>query len=552
MPRFLWVILFAGACIGAPARLWAQAVTVRVEVTTVSAGQSATLLVGAPSGASLTITTTGPAPVAPVQAIGTGAEQRLSVGPFIQPGDYEITVVGGGRQARASMRVSFPPSDGSAASAGNAGHACRQAGDALIESLNGARQGLSNIPGREPTIEETKQAMDGLQRQLDEIRGRADETATTLDRYGELLNQEPNASRAVKDEFTRLQNEISQALNEQARQVIEFGRDASKPAEDPCEAAMAVATALHGSSSVLDAMQNVGPDFGRRQQVTPGGDGAEWARSRVTGGQPLRGEGTAGSSAAAWREIKNKIDGLVSSGAASSYSEAQKMIDRATGPSGLGGYSGRQCQKFTGDWSGTTSVEALDKGHAFYGLMNDWTAHVELAAARTSSTPTAEAPIRGTLVGRASNFKVINLLRTLYAGRPAKSIEYLTTDPTPAQQASATFVASIEGFIRGTQMTLKIRPGGIDYSGRVTGKLAAIVIPMASPVPLVQTFDVVFQGGNWQVTRAIGPSGTTERALTITVGGGKRMVQTEYPRLLSSAGAHGQFTIKIRLCSGCD
>ena len=135
--------------------------------------------------------------------------------------------------------------------------------------------------------------------------------------------------------------------------------------------------------------------------------------------------------------------------------------------------------------------------------------------------------------------------------RPAKSIEYLTSDPTPDQIESATFVAVITGSIRGNQMSLKVQPAGVDYSGRVTGKLAAVVIPMASPVPLVQTFDVVFQGGVWQLTRAIGPSGATERPLTITSGGGKRLVQADIPRQLSTAGARGAFTTRIQLCAGC-
>jgi hypothetical protein len=135
---------------------------------------------------------------------------------------------------------------------------------------------------------------------------------------------------------------------------------------------------------------------------------------------------------------------------------------------------------------------------------------------------------------------------------PAQSIQFLTVEPSPAQQEGATFVAALEGFIRGNQMTLKVRPGGVDYSGRVTGKLAAIVIPMASPIPLVQTFDVLFQGGNWQLNRALGPSGVTERPFNITSGGGKRIVQERYPRSLSSQGARGEFTINIRLCAGCD
>lgn len=550
--RIRLAALTAIVCATALTVLIAQGVMVRTDATSVAAGQSAVVIVRAPAGVPITLVVAGPSTVAPVRAVGTGSEQRITVGPFTQAGPYSINAVAGSQQATTTVNVAFPPSEQPPAPAGNAGQAYRSATDALLEALNGARTGVSRIPGREPTVEEAKRAMDDLQRQLSEIRSRANDTATTLDEYGQLLNQETNASREQKDEFTRLQNEINQVLTEQARQLREFGRDAAAPAEDPCVAAMAASAALRGSAAMLGAMRNGGSDVGRRQGVTPGGDGADWARSHVTNGRPLRGEGTPQSSVAAWQAMKPKMDGLVASGAAASYGDAERMIDRAAGQNGLGGYSTRQCDKYTGDWSGTTSVEALDKGQSFYQLMNDWTAHVEIAATRTAPTGGADKPIRGTLTGRGTNFKVVNNLRTLYAGRPAQSIQYLTSDPTPAQTSSATFVTAIEGFVRGNQMTLKIRPGGVDYAGRVTGKLAAVVIPMASPVPLVQTYDVVFQGGNWQLMRAIGPNGMAERPFPITVGGDKRIVQAEFPRQLNATGARGDFTIKIRLCAGCE
>lgn len=547
---------FAALAVLMAAGLWvavfAQSVTARGETNTVAAGQSAAILVTAPAGTTVTLTATGAAPLPPpVTVVGNGREMRVTIGPFAQAGDYVIAVTGGGQAARVNMRVSFPAAEPPAGPAGNAGEAYRQAASSLLDSMNGIRTGLSRLPQGNPTVEETKREMDELQRQLEGIRARANETAAALDEYGQLLGQEGNASREGRDEFARLQHEITQVLNEDSRQMRELARDAGQTPDDPCVAAMAVTAALRGQSAVAASMQNGARDFGVRQHVTPGGDGADWARTTVNAGRPLRGEGTSQSSAAQWRAIKPKIDGLVASGAAANYTEAQRLISQASGDSGLGRFGEQQCLMFKGDWSGTTLVEALEKGQAFYGLQNDWTAHVELAAARSSGT-SADAPVRGTLTGRGTAFKVINQLRTLYAGRPADMIEYLTSDPTPAQQASANFVASIEGTIRNNQMTLKIRPGGVDYAGRVTGKIAAVVIPKASPVPLVQTYDVSFQGGLWQLMRALGPNGVTERPLPITVGGGKRLVQADFPRNLSATGARGAFTIKIRLCAGCD
>ena len=287
----------------------------------------------------------------------------------------------------------------------------------------------------------------------------------------------------------------------------------------------------------------------RDRRIASGAGGVVPSRS-VTAGRPLRGEGTPQSSAAQWREMKTKIENLVATGQAASFGEAQRAVERATGDRGLGGYASRQCVKYTGKMSGSTHVEALEKGQAFYGLRNNWTARVELAAASTVQ-PGQDAPIRGVIRGEAQDFKVQNLLSTLYGGRPAKQILYLQTDPPAEQQSGALFVAAVEGSIRGNQMTLKIRPGGVDYAGRVTGKIAAVVIPMASPVPLVQTYDLPFQGGNWQLMRALGPDGTTERPWTITVSGDKRLVEASYPRTLSAAGARGNFTFKVKLCHGC-
>lgn len=512
--------------------LAAQPVAVRLEPASVAAGQFATAVITAPAGTTVTVSTTAGG-VAPQTIVATGQEQRVRLGPFTQHGDYQVTASSGAQRTQAALRVSFPQDSSAPASPSAPGTAYQNAASALGDALNGARTGLSRLPQSQPTIAETKAALDDLQRQLADIRQRAQETDTAFDEVRRQLEKDENASREAKDEFSRLEREINQNLAEQERQVREFGRDAENPPADACAAAMAVVTALQGQRSTMNAMRGGVRD--------------------LSAGHGRREAGSTGTNAQAWRQIKAKIEDLVRTGQAGSYAEAERSIGQATSSSGLGGFTERQCDKFTGEWSGTTHVEALEKGEAFYGLMNDWRARVEIAAPRADpANPGAERPLRGTLTGHATNFKVINQLRTLYAGRPAQHIEFLTKDPTAEQTGDATFVAAVEGSLHGTQMTLKIRPGGVDYAGRVTGRVAAVVIPMASPVPLVQTYDVMFQGGNWQLSRAIGPSGVTERPLTVTTGGDKRLVREHYPRTLSSQGARGRFTIDIRLCAGCE
>jgi len=550
--RQVMAIVLVAVAAGVSAGALQGAVSVRLDRVEILVGETVVSQITAAAGTSVSVTTTGPSAIAPATVAGTGGAQPATLGPFSQPGTYTVTASAGvgsdRRQGTAMLRVTWGGS-GEPVMATRVGPAMSSATDALLEAINASRTSVSRLPATEPTIAETKAAIDVLQAQLADIRRRATEAAATIDAYGALVNQEGNATREAKDGFSRIAREINQVLEQQAQQIAAFGRDAAAAPADPCVAAMTIATALDGARASASAIQGAIRQFGR-ERGTGAGDGAAWAQANVTAGRPLRGEGTPQSSAAQWREMKAKIENLVATGQAASFGEAQRAVERATGERGLGGYASRQCVKYTGEMSGSTHVEALDKGKAFYGLRNNWTARVELAAASTVQ-PGQEAPIRGVIRGEAQDFKVQNLLSTLYGGRPAKDIQYLQSDPPAEQQSGALFVAAVEGSIRGNQMTLKVRPGGVDYAGRVTGKIAAVVIPMASPIPLVQTYDLPFQGGNWQLMRAIGPDGTTERPWTITVSSDKRLVEASYPRTLSAAGARGSFTFKVKLCHGC-
>ncbi len=553
MKRIAAGMAVVAVALGVQATALQGSIALRLDRVEVSVGEPAVAHITAGAATSVSVTVTGPAAIAPVTIAGTGSAQPVSLGPFTQPGTYTVTAASGTggerRQATASLRVTWGGS-GEPVMTTRVGPPMTSATDALVDAINASRTSVTRLPASEPTIAEAKAAMDVLQAQLADIRRRATEAAATIDAYGALVNQETNATQEAKDGFSRIARELDQVLQQQAQQIAAFGRDAAAAPADPCLAAMTVAAALDGARASASAIQGAIRQFGR-ERGAGAGDGAAWAQQHVTAGRPLRGEGTPQSSAAQWREMKARIETLVATGQAASFGEAQRAVDRATGDRGLGGYATRQCVKYTGEMSGSTHVEALDKGKAFYGQRNNWTARVELAAASTVK-PGQEAPIRGVIRGEGRDFKVQNLLSTLYAGRPAKYIEYLQSDPPAEQQSGALFVAAVEGSIRGNQMTLKVRPGGVDYAGRVTGKIAAVVIPMASPVPLVQTYDLPFQGGNWQLMRAIGPDGVTERPWTITVGGDKRLVETSYPRTLSATGARGSFTFKVKLCHGCE
>ena len=74
------------------------------------------------------------------------------------------------------------------------------------------------------------------------------------------------------------------------------------------------------------------------------------------------------------------------------------------------------------------------------------------------------------------------------------------------------------------------------------------MIPLASPIPIVLTYEVPFEGGHWQLMRALGASGTTVQAIVTSAT--KRVVDASYPRDLSATGARGHFTIRMHLCGG--
>jgi hypothetical protein len=210
-------------------------------------------------------------------------------------------------------------------------------------------------------------------------------------------------------------------------------------------------------------------------------------------------------------------------------------------------YSSTYCLSFKGKISGHTHVEALDNGRPMYGLDNDWEGDAQIMCAK----PSGKDPVsfRGMLTGSAKNFKVVNGLRSLYEGKPG-NFQYLTAGPSAAQKLGAIFVVPLEGTVAGGKMAIKGKKGGVDFDGRVIAKLAVVIIPSGSPVPIVQKYDTPFQPGWWHLTRALGEGGMT--TLDITMDGEKRVVKKEWTRQLSSAGARADFSIKVDLCAGCE
>jgi hypothetical protein len=239
-------------------------------------------------------------------------------------------------------------------------------------------------------------------------------------------------------------------------------------------------------------------------------------------------------------------------GAAKSFMEggpwaaAKSVIEDAVDIA-IDAYSQTHCLIFKGRMSGHTHVKALDQGRPMYGLDNDWEGDVQLMCAKPSGTePVA---FLGYLAGKAKSFKVTNSFRSLYEGRTG-NFQFLTGLPSLAARLSAVFMVPLEGTVVGDRLAVKARRRGIDFDGRVIAKLAVVIIPTGSSVPLIQKYDTPYQAGWWPVTRALGEGGMS--TLSITMDGDKRTVKKEWSRDLSNAGAKGRFSLKVDLCAGCE
>lgn len=532
--------------------------------TTITAGSIATVNVRTAAGAPVTVTAPASAGVRPATAtVPPGGSLAVPIGPFTQPGEYRISVAAGSDSATATLRVEWPRGSGPPAQVrpGALGASVISALQASQQALDEAGTGLGQMPA-DPGLEQARQnvqrlrsTMAGLQRQAEGFRDAAHQVEQGLSR-------EPNADPAVVEQFNRFAADTERALRDQADQLIALGREASGPQADACVRAEVVATTLQAqealTSLISGGMMEYLADLARDQAPDFARDAASWARSRFTAGRPLASDSPAvalsGSTAAPragggdtqWENAKTALTYVRAGLNGGAWGVAQQLVSDAVS-GGINAFTERHCLTWSGDMSGSTHVEALEKGQPFYGLQNTWRARVRLSGARpaTAGSPVA---MRGMIFGRATEFKVVNQLRTLYGGRPAALIQYLTTQPNAAQSATAIFAVSIEGTAQGNRLAIKVREGKVDYAGRVQGKMAAVVIPLASPIPLVQTYEVPFQGGHWQLMRALGAGGTTVQPIVTSAT--KRVVDASYPRELTAPGARGHFTIRMHLCGG--
>lgn len=563
MRRMFIALTVAAALAVTTITLQAQ-VQATLAATNIPAGTTATLTVRGTAGAAVVVTPTGPAVVAPARAtVSATGTVNITVGPFAQPGDYSLTVVAGTARTTAMLHVDWPRGSGPATAIrpGALGAAVMNALQATEQVIDQIDSAFGQMPGNADGVPQGRQAATRLREATRQLQPAATAFRDAANQLEQAIAAEPNADAAVVEQVASFSNQTEQALRDQAAQLLALGREASGPQADACVRAEVVALVVQAQQTLTSLIrsgmlaylaeqaQGAAPDIAR---AAP-----DWARAHFTAGRPLASAGAAPPTPLSdrtvapqadptWDRVKTAITYARTAVTSGPWGVATQLADDIVSGA-ISAFERSQCVVWTGEINGTTHVEALDNGRAFYGLDNGYSARIRLAGARPTSAAAVSA-MRGMIYGRGKDFKVNNQLQTLYAGRPATLIQYLTTQPNALMTASAIFAMAIEGSAQGNQMALKIRDGKVDYDGRVHGKMAAVVIPMASPVPIVQTYEIPFLGGHWQLMRALGASGTTVQP--ITTSGNKRIIDVAYPRELSAPGARGQFTIKIKMCAG--
>jgi len=570
------IVLLTGICLAA---VWAKPVLQRgsllayVESETILTGESARVTGYADQGKKIVVTPTGPRPPAAAEArAAVNRAFSVEIGPFEEKGVYTLTVTaegeGGTDRERKVVYVQVvdPPPDMDESFETLYGQALNAAVDASDEAMTSVEAGLDAIPGEDPNLKKAREDVDAVREKIPEMRRGVRQFTRAQAMFDQTLQSEPNLDREAMGEYQQSLSSSAQSLRQQSEQLIALGREASGGQTDACVGVALAAQALSAEKALMEMMQS-----GIKDYLT------DWAKSAdidaakalpswlpVIKGKFLKGlksifEGTPEQQVlkrtgapetegpvSRWDMLKllfNTAKGFASGGP---WGAAKAAIDDAVDIA-IEAYSSTYCLSFKGKISGHTHIEALDNGRPMYGLDNDWEGDAQIMCAK----PSGKDPVsfRGMLTGSAKNFKVVNGLRSLYEGKPG-NFQYLTGDPSTAQKLGAIFVVPLEGTVAGGKMAIKGKKGGVDFDGRVIAKLAVVIIPTGSPVPIVQKYDTPFQPGWWHLTRALGEGGMT--TLEIAMDGEKRVVKKEWTRQLSSAGARGDFSIKVDLCAGCE
>ena len=566
--RFLFLLL-ALVFLGRPDIL-PGALAARLLSSTIFKTIPAVIMGNAQPRSTVQVNVTGPRAVAPAQTqVATNGFFRLEVGPFPAAGRYTLHLLAAKEEM--SLALTVIEDTTSSAQGSSLGQAIEGALTATNQTLDSVDSALGGVPGNNSAISQTRSGIAESRPSFAEAGRSLQNIAAANAGLRESLRQDPNTDPEALRRLDDFSNTFENTIREQSRQLLELGREAAKERETACLAVAAALPALEATETLWKQMEEgvreyfrdylrlVGPAEVTYPGAWEGGmiDGQPTSGirppspdsrplARDASGRPSTPQPTLPPSSA-YLALNDYYYYHDSHGPANDPWPMQRVVNQRRQIM-LEEYLASYCMFFKGTMSGHTHVEALEATKPFYALDNDWDGNVTLTMPKPINANDI-IPLRGSLSGMARNFKATNLLRTLYTGRPG-SVRYLTGQPSAARSGRAVFTVPLEGTVQGRRMSIKVVRGGVDYGNSIVARLQAIVTPLASPVPLVQTYDVPFQGGWWQVSRAIGPDSST--TWDIIVENNTYKVDWQFARDLSSPGALGHFTIKAELCSGCE
>jgi len=555
--------ILAVLCVFAISRsIQAAPLRAALRAASIVAGEKAFLSGQAAGGARIMVQVTGPASIPAVNATADAAgNYSLELGPFTAAGSYGLYVRAGSEQQLLVLEVQERAS-GSALTAAADQYA--QALNRSVAAMEGAVDRLAGEIGQFPRGDPD---IARIERDLPQLRASVADLQRLVTRVVDLtpplvfsLNEVQGVRPEVRSEMTQFYGEEESQLRPAAEGLEQAGANlAAQSASDWCLRAI-YAKQLFAAVSLLAktvGKRSVSGYVAGKLSSGAGASALDWFAGRFMARLPDSLHPLPGTQASAIRNVQTGISAIMPfliNPLATPWASIVTLAERAANEL-LDAYMNRHCLTFRGRISGHVHVEALDKGIAFYGLDNDWTANATLTCAKPTSD--APYPLKGLIDGRAKNFKADNRLYTIFPRALAAKL-FLSTPPSAPRQALALFIGSLKGTIRAGTIALNFERMQIDLLAGAQAKMTAVVVPFGSPAPEVKTYDVPYQNAAFDVSRAFGPEGISLPITSELMPGGEshRRVRGTFTRNLSKGsantmGARGTFTLKVDLCADC-
>lgn len=521
----------------------------------ISVGFKAVVIGTASPGSRITVTVAGPAAVPPANGTAEASGRfTIQVGPFQAKGTYGLIVQAGTDRKSLVLEVKDQVAEGTVTrEAEQYNRALNDACGALQNSLNSMERCIDSFPHNDPGISRSRAAVGRLHQHYQQ----QVEIITTI-----IRGNTEFASIAGLPHFRYVWQDIAQFYSHGGAELRRGAQELTAVSDpnaildtsDMCARALKTKAAFQVAKTLIEVMQDSLREFfgSKCTSLMAGGltDGTLQGLNRINPagrGTPLE-EQHAIDLAQSFSEVT--FTAILHAGRLSPWDLIFEAIDLGVNW-GLDYYMDSHCLTFSGKMSGHVHVEALgETGVPYWTQENDWEGDVTLTCAKPETT--GPVPVWGIIAGKGKNFQMNNMMSTLYPKTLAFG-QFLTTQPSKVRQALAFFCCWLEGTVFDSKISLRLGATKVDRFNGLAGTLTTIIIPFASPVPEVKTYEIEFQNAEWQLSRTFSRAGTEHPITWEFVGReeSRRRIIDQLSRELTAQGARGVFTLKIDLCAGC-